>query len=71
MLVCEDLEHARRRGAAIYAELTGYGSTCDAFAVTDSATGELGMCRGNTAVEDVDRDASASPWMTIGLVEWE
>src|SRR5205807_3310537 len=36
MLVCEDLEHARRRGARIYAELTGYGSTCDAFAVTDS-----------------------------------
>jgi 3-oxoacyl-[acyl-carrier-protein] synthase II len=36
MLVLEDLEHARRRGAAIYAELTGYGSTADAFRVTDS-----------------------------------
>jgi 3-oxoacyl-[acyl-carrier-protein] synthase II len=36
MLVLEELEHARRRGAPVYAELTGYGSTADAFAVTDS-----------------------------------
>jgi 3-oxoacyl-[acyl-carrier-protein] synthase II len=36
MLVLEELEHARRRRAPVYAELTGYGSTADAFAVTDS-----------------------------------
>jgi 3-oxoacyl-[acyl-carrier-protein] synthase II len=36
MLVLEDLQHARRRGATIYAELTGYGSTADAYRVTDS-----------------------------------
>src|SRR5262249_54341991 len=35
MVVLEELEHAKRRGATIYAELTGYGSTCDAFRVTD------------------------------------
>ena len=36
MLVLEDLDHARSRGATIYAEVTGYGSTGDAFRVTDS-----------------------------------
>jgi 3-oxoacyl-[acyl-carrier-protein] synthase II len=36
MLILEELEHAKRRGADILAELTGYGSTADAFRVTDS-----------------------------------
>ncbi len=36
MLVFEELEHAKKRGAKIYGELTGYGSTADAYRVTDS-----------------------------------
>jgi 3-oxoacyl-[acyl-carrier-protein] synthase II len=36
LIVLEDLEHAKNRRAPIYAELTGYGSSADAFRVTDS-----------------------------------
>jgi 3-oxoacyl-[acyl-carrier-protein] synthase II len=36
MLILEELEHAKKRGAHIHAELTGYGSTADAFRLTDS-----------------------------------
>ncbi len=35
ILILEELECARRRGARILAEITGYGSTADAFRVTD------------------------------------
>ncbi len=36
MLIIEELEHAKARGAAILGEVMGYGSTADAFRVTDS-----------------------------------
>jgi 3-oxoacyl-[acyl-carrier-protein] synthase II len=57
MLVLEELDHARRRGAPIYAELTGYGSTADAFRLTDShpdGRGAIACIRGALADSGLD-----------------
>jgi 3-oxoacyl-[acyl-carrier-protein] synthase II len=58
MLVLEELEHAKRRQATIYAELTGYGSTGDAFAVTDSHPEGRGAL---ACIKGAMRDSGLSP----------
>jgi len=45
VLLLEDEEHARARGAQIYAELAGYASTADAYHVTEPAPAGAGLAR--------------------------
>ena len=45
MLILEDLDFARARGATILAEMVGYGSTADAYHVTEPPPGGTGIAR--------------------------
>jgi 3-oxoacyl-[acyl-carrier-protein] synthase II len=55
ILVLEELEHAKKRGAKIYAELAGYGATADAYHLTaPSPDGEGGSRALQLAMQDAD-----------------
>ncbi len=49
VFVLEEMEHAKKRGARIYAELRGYGATADAYHLSSLAPGAEGSARSMSA----------------------
>lgn len=58
VVVLEELEHARKRGARIYGEIAGYGSTADAYHITSPAEDGKSAAR---AMELAMEEAGVTP----------
>ena len=58
IVILEELEHALKRGAKIYAEVAGYGATSDAYHITSPAPGGEGGAR---AMKIAMEEAGAKP----------
>jgi 3-oxoacyl-[acyl-carrier-protein] synthase II len=64
IMVLEDYDHAVKRGARIYAELVGYGATCDAYHMTSPDPSSEGASK---AMKNAIEDAGITP-VDIGYI---
>lgn len=58
IVVLEELEHAKKRGAKIYAEVVGYGCSSDAYHITSPAEDGSGAAK---AMENAMKDGGVQP----------
>ena len=58
-IILEELEHAKKRGAKIIAEFAGYGSTDDAYHVTQPSEGGVGAIK---AMSNALKDSNLNTW---------
>lgn len=58
IVILEDLEHAKKRGAKIYGEVVGYGATSDAYHITSPAEDGSGAAR---AMTNAMKEAGITP----------
>ena len=59
IVILEELEHAKARGAKIYAEVVGYGATSDAYHITSPAPGGEGGARAmKIAINEANADVN-------------
>jgi 3-oxoacyl-[acyl-carrier-protein] synthase II len=66
VLILEELEHAKRRGAKIYCELVGYGMSSDAYHISaPSETGEGAMRVMKRTLKDAGVDPSAVDYINV------
>ena len=65
ILVLESEEHAKARGAKAYAELAGYGATCDAYHITAPDPSAVGAIK---AIEIALKDAEVTDKSTVDYI---
>ncbi len=66
ILILEELEHARRRGAKIYCEIVGYGMSSDAYHISaPSETGEGAMRVMRKTLKDAGLDPPAVDYINV------
>jgi len=71
IVILEDLDHARARGATVLAELAGYGSTADAYRITDiHPDGKGGAGAMSAALRQAGIDPHATDDRGRPLVHW-